>query len=194
MGFPIFSSLAQHQIPMQNARIYRVWLPSVIYSQHSTTLSYFGYSAAFTISGPLAQLAERGADNAKVVSSTLTRTNQFLFLLIDNFFNAILAAQIKLSFSILTSWLVFTYIRATYSTFLTLRTQQWCPREDKTKLQDCEIIDYLDQKFSYFTIAGPLAQSAERGADNAKVVSSTLTRTKEKFFFYLNFFLRNHIL
>ena len=28
-------------------------------------------------------------------------------------------------------------------------------------------------------MAGPLAQSAERGADNAKVVSSTLTRTKE---------------
>ena len=113
---------------------------------------------------------------------------KFLFLLINILFNAILAAQIKLSFSILTSWLVFTYIRATYSTSLTLRTQQWCPREDKTKLQDCEIIDYLDQKFSYFTIAGPLAQSAERGADNAKVVSSTLTRTKEKFFFYLNFF------
>ena len=43
-------------------------------------------------------------------------------------------------------------------------------------------------------VSGPLAQSAERGADNAKVVSSTLTRTKEKFFFYLNFFLRNHIL
>ena len=113
---------------------------------------------------------------------------KFLFLLINILFNAILAAQIKLSFSILTSWFVFTYIRATYSTSLTLRTQQWCPREDKTKLQDCEIIDYLDQKFSYFTIAGPLAQSAERGADNAKVVSSTLTRTKEKFFFYLNFF------
>ena len=30
-------------------------------------------------------------------------------------------------------------------------------------------------------MAGPLAQSAERGADNAKVVSSTLTRTKENF-------------
>ena len=80
MGFPIFSSLAQHEIPTQNARIYRVWLPSVIYSQHSTTLSYLGYSAAFTISGPLAQLAERGADNAKVVSSTLTRTNQKIFI------------------------------------------------------------------------------------------------------------------
>ena len=26
-------------------------------------------------------------------------------------------------------------------------------------------------------VSGPLAQSAERGADNAKVVSSTLTRT-----------------
>ena len=109
---------------------------------------------------------------------------KFLFLLINILFNAILAAQIKLSFSILTSWFVFTYIRATYSTSLTLRTQQWCPREDKTKLQDCEIIDYLDQKFSYFTIAGPLAQSAERGADNAKVVSSSLTRTINQMFLF----------
>ena len=29
---------------------------------------------------------------------------------------------------------------------------------------------------------GPLAQSAERGADNAKVVSSSLTRTKTIYF------------
>ena len=29
---------------------------------------------------------------------------------------------------------------------------------------------------------GPLAQSVERGADNAKVVSSILTRTREYFF------------
>ena len=44
------------------------------------------------------------------------------------------------------------------------------------------------------TTAGPLAQSAERGADNAKVVSSTLTRTTNKmFFFYLTFSLRNLI-
>ena len=34
-------------------------------------------------------------------------------------------------------------------------------------------------------MAGPLAQSAERGADNAKVVSSTLTRTKQREFFLL---------
>ena len=32
-------------------------------------------------------------------------------------------------------------------------------------------------------IAGPLAQSAERGADNAKVVSSTLTRTTKRIYF-----------
>ena len=32
---------------------------------------------------------------------------------------------------------------------------------------------------------GPLAQSVERGADNAKVVSSSLTRTK---FFYVFIF------
>ena len=31
-------------------------------------------------------------------------------------------------------------------------------------------------------LTGPLAQSAERGADNAKVVSSTLTRTKDEIF------------
>ena len=62
------------------------------------------------------------------------------------------------------------------------------------KLQDCEIIDYLDQTFSSFTIAGPLAQSAERGADNAKVVSSTLTRTKEIFSFTVHIFFRNPIL
>ena len=35
-------------------------------------------------------------------------------------------------------------------------------------------------------MSGPLAQSAERGADNAKVVSSTLTRTiPSSFFFFL---------
>ena len=31
-------------------------------------------------------------------------------------------------------------------------------------------------------MAGPLAQSAERGADNAKVVSSILTRTVKRMF------------
>ena len=33
---------------------------------------------------------------------------------------------------------------------------------------------------------GPLAQSVERGADNAKVVSSTLTRTMQSFSFFLS--------
>ena len=47
---------------------------------------------------------------------------------------------LKISFSILTSWLVFTYIRDTCFTSLTPRTQQWCPRGDEMKLQDCEII------------------------------------------------------
>ena len=34
LGLPIVLSLAQHQIPMQHARIYRacIWLPSGIYS------------------------------------------------------------------------------------------------------------------------------------------------------------------
>ena len=42
-------------------------------------------------------------------------------------------------------------------------------------------------------VLGPLAQSAERGADNAKVVSSTLTRTNKHknifLFFCERFFL-----
>lgn len=36
--------------------------------------------------------------------------------------------------------------------------------------------------FQLHFVPGPLAQSAERGADNAKVVSSTLTRTTDIFF------------
>ena len=48
---------------------------------------------------------------------------------------------------------------------------------------------------------GPLAQSAERGADNAKVVSSSLTRTSlvqnlsianRIFLSFFNFHLRKH--
>lgn len=35
------------------------------------------------------------------------------------------------------------------------------------------------------SVQGPLAQSAEHGADNAKVVSPTLTRTKESIFFLI---------
>lgn len=49
----------------------------------------------------------------------------------------------------------------------------------------CKFHDYL-------TRVGPLAQLAERGADNAKVVSSTLTRTTElsilRAFFCVKFF------
>lgn len=42
---------------------------------------------------------------------------------------------------------------------------------------------------------GPLAQSAERGADNAKVVSSTLTRTMiNDVFVFVFFFLLSFIL
>ena len=36
--------------------------------------------------------------------------------------------------------------------------------------------------FALSCMHGPLAQSVERGADNAKVVSSILTRTREYFF------------
>ena len=34
LGFPIVSSLAQRQIPMQQLRIYRAWLPSVIFPKY----------------------------------------------------------------------------------------------------------------------------------------------------------------
>ena len=34
---------------------------------------------------------------------------------------------------------------------------------------------------------GPLAQSAERGADNANVASSTLTRTTTVYFYFVRF-------
>ena len=37
-----------------------------------------------------------------------------------------------------------------------------------------------------FRVQGPLAQSVERGADNNKVVSSILTRTKDYFFVSIN--------
>ena len=52
------------------------------------------------MSGPLAQSAERGDDNAKVVSSTLTRTNQRMFVpfIQHTFFHANLTAQLNLFF------------------------------------------------------------------------------------------------
>ena len=43
-------------------------------------------------------------------------------------------------------------------------------------------------RLTLIDVSGPLAQSAERGADNAKVVSSTLTRTSVQKYFPL--FLR----
>ena len=44
---------------------------------------------------------------------------------------------------------------------------------------------YLKYDLRHTDMTGPLAQSAERGADNAKVVSSTLTRTISSSFFFL---------
>ena len=38
MGFPIVSSLAQNKIPMQQARIYRAWLPSEIFPKYGNAL------------------------------------------------------------------------------------------------------------------------------------------------------------
>ena len=63
-----------------NAHAERDNLPRLVALRNLFTTFYniiiFRNSAAFVISGPLAQSAERGADNAKVVSSSLTRTNQ----------------------------------------------------------------------------------------------------------------------
>ena len=42
---------------------------------------------------------------------------------------------------------------------------------------DIQIVNSLPSTISL--VQGPLAQSVERGADNAKVVSSILTRTRE---------------
>ena len=145
-------------------------------------------SATSTTAGPLAQSAERGADNAKVVSSTLTRTTKriFFFYLIFSLRNLI-SADKSVFFSFLKSRFVFTQIRTTQSTSLIPRRQGWCPRGDEMKLQNREKIRLLKPKIlPLLNIAGPLAQSAERGADNAKVVSSTLTRTTRRMFFLRN--------
>ena len=43
---------------------------------------------------------------------------------------------------------------------------------------------YIISIFQHFSTDGPLAQSVERRADNAKVVSSRLTWTTKVFFFF----------
>ena len=82
------------------------------------------YSATSTTSGPLAQSAERGADNAKVVSSTLTRTTKRMFFFYLTFsLRNLISGDKSGFFSFLRSWLVFTQIRTTQSTSLIPRTQ-----------------------------------------------------------------------
>ena len=41
------------------------------------------------------------------------------------------------------------------------------------------------------SVSGPLAQSEERCADNAKVVSSSLTRTNVVYYFFSQFLLKS---
>ena len=52
----------------------------------------------------------------------------------------------------------------------------------------CFTYYYLKYDLKRADMSGPLAQSAERGADNAKVVSSSLTRTipSSVFFFIIS--------
>ena len=54
------------------------------------------------------------------------------------------------------------------------------------KIRSCSRLQTnLSSYFNNCLVAvGPLAQSVERGADNAKVVSSTLTRTTTMYFFF----------
>ena len=85
------------------------------------------------MAGPLAQSAERGADNAKVVSSTLTRTNQREFFLL---WNTIILRNLNSAdfFSFFDFDVTFgIYLHQNHlfhMTSLTPGTQQWCPSGD----------------------------------------------------------------
>ena len=86
-----------------NSHAERENLPRLVALRNLFTTFYniiiFRTFCSSVISGPLAQSAERGADNAKVVSSSLTRTNQWVPSFYQNyFFHAILTAQINLFF------------------------------------------------------------------------------------------------
>ena len=137
-------------------------------------------SVISTNAGPLAQSAERGADNAKVVSSTLTRTTvrMFFFYLTFSLGNLISADKSVIFFSFF-KVMVGIHLNPNHSVHIphpkdTRMMSPWWWNETP-KPRENSIIKTKNS--ASFNIAGPLAQSAERGADNAKVVSSILTWT-----------------
>ena len=65
------------------------------------------------------------------------------------------------------------------------------PKQPHTsRIEELNMVGLKEFILSLAVINGPLAQSAERRADNAKVVSSRLTRTM---FFFFTFFFPNGI-
>ena len=149
------------------------------------------------IVGLLAQSAERGADNAKVMSSTLTRTTEIMFFFYLTFSSRnLISADKSVIFCSFFKVTVGIYLNQNHSVHIphpknTGMMSPWWWNETPKPRENSVI---KPKNSATLNIAGPLAQSAERGADNAKVVSSTLTRTTERiFFFYLTFSLRNPI-
>ena len=136
-------------------------------------------SATLNIAGPLAQSAERGADNAKVVSSTLTRTTEriFFFYLTFSLRNPISADKSVLLIFFLFTVMAGIYLNQNHLVYIHqpkdtgMMSPGWW--NETPKPRENSIIKTKNS--ATLKIAGPLAQSAERGADNAKVVSSTLT-------------------
>ena len=63
------------------------------------------------------------------------------------------------------------------------------PKQPHTsRIEELNMVGLKDSILGRVVINGPLAQSAERRADNAKVVSSRLTRTMFFFFHFFPFF------
>ena len=146
------------------------WENSIIKTKDSTTLN---------IAGPLAQSAERGADNAKVVSSTLTRTTKRMFFFYLTFSLRNLISVDKSVFFFFFKVMVGIYSNQNNSVHIPhpkdtgMMSPGWW--NETPKPRENSIIKTKNS--TTLNKAGPLAQSAERGADNAKVVSSILTWT-----------------
>ena len=136
-------------------------------------------SAITTTAGPLAQSAERGADNAKVVSSTLTRTTKKMFYFYLTFPLRNLISADKSVFFFFFKVMVGISLNQNHSFHIPhpkdtgMMSPGWW--NETPKPRENSIIKTKNS--ATLNIAGPLAQSAERGADNAKVVSSILTWT-----------------
>ena len=146
------------------------WENLIIKTKDSTTLN---------IAGPLAQSAERGADNAKVVSSTLTRTTKRMFFFYLTFSLRNLISVDKSVFFFFFKVMVGIYSNQNKSVHIPhpkdtgMMSPGWW--NETPKPRENSIIKTKNS--TTLNKAGPLAQSAERGADNAKVVSSILTWT-----------------